>query len=155
MFTSETAKNSGSWHNYLRTVSWASTIFKTVTAALIIASAHVVVTVLVPVSSVTPFRIVTGLIGTIPTATFCATNSIKNNIQIQSNMLAMIYLIGMIILALTQKKNQCTTDLFCSHWNTSMYHDVHKTFCNKLAFQYQCSFKQKYTKWLSMHRKCK
>lgn len=90
MCTSKTAKKSGNWSNYLRTVSWASTIFKTVTTVLIIASAHVVVTVLVPVSSVTPFKIIAGLVGTIPTATFCATNSIKNNMQTHSNMLAMI-----------------------------------------------------------------
>lgn len=61
------------WDTYLWAVSGSSTIVKSIISSLVTPAAHVI-SLLVSLSSVTPIRIVTGLIRPVPPATFGAAN---------------------------------------------------------------------------------
>lgn len=88
--TSVTKTLSACQNNYLWTVSWPSAFFKTIAASIITPAAHIVIPLRVPLSSVTPFWFIPGLVRPIPPTTFCATNPIEGDIERKSNTLTQL-----------------------------------------------------------------
>lgn len=61
---------------YLWAVSGSSAIVKSIISSLLTPAAHII-SLLVPLSSVTPVGVVAGLVGPVPPATLCAANPVQ------------------------------------------------------------------------------